>query len=191
MIQPRKKKQGELLLSCALLGLLGGAGASFMAFDVGSRMNALKDQGVVSAAVITGKEMRESREVKVNGGGRRVSQHTTDYTLSLNFDIHAATRHRDFIAGKPVRSEGTPLAYPGSIDVSRAVYETHAEGATIDVTFLPDIAGYDKDSFQLTQTVEEQSSFAFLIWWYLGAAAAFLFGLWGIARYRSLNRSEA
>lgn len=187
----RRKMQGEFLLACALGGVLAGTGAAFMASDVGSRMSTLRENGVVSAAQITGKQSRESRETKVIGGGRRVSQHTTDYTLSLRFDLHAATPHRDFVTGAVLKSNSEPLPFPTSIDVSRQVYDTHNEGGTIMVTFLPDVASYDKDSFQLTETVEQQSSFGFLIWWYLGAATSLAFAAWGVRRFMQLNRPDA
>jgi hypothetical protein len=186
----RRKKKGEFLLVCAIGSLLLGLGTGYMAIDVGARMNELRQHGVVSAAEIMDKQAREERETKVIGGGRRVSQHTTDYTLGLRFDKHAATLHKDYVAGKPLETKGSPLLYPASIDVSRAVFDAHRTGDFIEVTFLPDIAPYDKDSFQLTETVEEQSSLAFLVRWYLGALAGLALGLWGIIRYRQLNRQH-
>ncbi|MEO9911733.1 MAG: hypothetical protein ABJ360_14915 [Roseobacter sp.] len=168
MTEQHKSKKGELWIAIAAFALLVALTLPFVAMDISGRMNKLREQGVVSVAIIESKHFEESRGTKVQaGGGRLVSRNNILQTFTLSFDKHAATKHKDYASGKKLTSKGRPLPYPYTMTVGPEIYARYDEGDTIMITFLSDVASYDKDSFQRTEAVKQQSQFGNVIWLYL------------------------
>jgi len=192
MTARRKSEKGGFWIAVAAFAFLASLALPFVAADIGGRMKELRGEGVVSAAIIEGKEQAKSRATKVQaGGGRLVSRNAIEQTFTLSFDNQAATRHRDYKPGGKLASKGSPVPYPYTITVGPEIYARYDEGDTILVTFLPDAVSYDKDSFQLTEIVNQQSQSGFMAWLYLGALMSLVVGIWaGHRGWKQGKKSE-
>ncbi len=179
-------KKAELWVAIAALALMFAIVLPFVGADINGRMNKLREQGVVAAAVITLKHKEESRETQVQaGGGRLVSRQEIVQIFDLSFDALAATKFSEYVVGVPLRQSSNPLPYPYTMIVGPDVYGRYKQGDTILVTFLGDDLVYDKDSFQLYETVKAQSEFGYAIWFYIASVALLIFGLWaGLRAWR-------
>lgn len=187
MSKPKKSKSGELWAAIAGLALLIGLALPFAAADISSRMQKLRVEGVVSAAIILEKQRDEQRETKVKaGGGRLVSRNNITQTFRLSFDSRAGTTFTAYTAGAPLTSLGAALPYPHTLVVGPEIFAQYEVGDTILVTFLNNVVSYDKNSFQLFDTVQAQSKFGFAFWLFVAAGLSLVIGLWaGLKAWRA------
>ncbi len=187
MSKAKKAKSGGLWAAVAGLALLIGLALPFVAADIGNRMQKLRDEGVVSAAIIVEKQLDELRETKVQaGGGRLVSRNTITQAFRLSFDSRAGTGFSAYAAGAPLTSFGDARPYPYTLIVGPDIYGRYDVGDTILVTFLNNVVSYDKDSFQLYETVNKHSKFGYGFWLYVASALLVAIGLWaGLRAWRS------
>lgn len=186
MSEAEKATSGGFWAAVAGLALLIGLALPFVAADIGSRMQKLRDEGVVSAATILEKQLDEQRETKVQaGGGRLVSRNTITQAFRLSFDSRAGTGFIAYAEGAPLTSFGEARPSPYTLIVGPDVFARYEVGDTIMVAFLNDVASYDKDSFQLYETVNAQSKFGCGFWLYVASGLLLSVGLWaGLRAWR-------
>lgn len=187
MSQPKKDGNAGLWAAITALALMFAIALPVVGADINNRMNKLRDHGVVTAALITGKHYSEQRETAVQaGGGKAVSRNTINETFDLSIDRIASSTFYDVANGGTVRQSNDPVLYSYTMNVGPAVFEQFNEGDTILVTFLPDSATFDKDSIQLFETVRSQSKANFAIWFYITSALLLIIGIWaGFKTYRA------
>lgn len=178
MSKPEKPQSGGLWAAIAGLALLLGLALPFVAADISNRMQKLRDEGVVAAATLLEKQLAEQRETKVQaGGGRLVSRNTIEQSFRLTFDSRAGTSYMAYTEGAPLTSLGTASPYPHTLIVGPEDYARYNVGDTILVTFLNTVATYDKNSFQLYDTLRAHSKFGFAFWLYIAAGILTAIGL--------------
>jgi hypothetical protein len=165
----RKGKPGELPLICGVVLMLAAPFALMLQQSDGEKQAALKAEGKVAEAIVKDKSVRS--EGYTDSKGRQKSRDV--HALNLQYDINAELPYAEWKAGKAFAKPQYPAVTSTSLDVGQSYYDALSAGAKTTVVRVPS----DYKSMMLTEQLEYETSFAYLMWWYLGAGAAFLAGL--------------
>jgi hypothetical protein len=165
----RKGKPGELLLMIGLVLMVIAPFALFLTNQEGEKLAALKDNGMVAQATVKEKSVRSESYADSKGRSK-----TRDlYLLNLSHDFNAQQKYADWKAGKPFPVSKYPAVTTREIEVGSSYHDALAAGQKTTVIHNPS----DYKSMMLTEEFEYETSFAYMMWWYLGTGAAFLAGL--------------
>ena len=166
--QRRKGKPGELLLMLGLCCMLIAPFALFLTNQEGERLAALKSEGMVAQATVKDKSVGSESYTDRKGRSK-----TRDlYQLNLSHDFNAQLKYADWKAGKPFPKSQYPAVTSREIEVGSSYYDALTAGQRTIVIHNPS----DYKSMMLTEEFEYETSFAYMMWWYLGTAAAVLAG---------------
>ena len=165
----RKGKPGELILMTGVVLMIAAPFALFLVNANGDKLAALKSEGMVAEAIVKDKSVRSESYTDRKGRSKTRDLHA----LNLQHDINAELKYTDWKAGKPFAKPQYPGVTTTSIDVGESYYDALAAGAKTTVVRTPT----DYKSMMLTDQLEYETSFAYMMWWYLGTAAAVLAGL--------------
>jgi hypothetical protein len=165
----RKGKPGELLLMTGVVLMIAAPFGVLLSNENAEKLAALKADGMVAEATVKDKSIRSESYTDRKGRAKSRDQHA----LNLAHDINAEVKYADWKAGKPFAKPQYLAVTTTSIDVGEAYYEALAAGQKTTVVRNPS----DYNSMMLTEQLEYETSFAYLMWWYLGVGAAFLAGL--------------
>lgn len=164
-----KGKPGELMLWTGVVGMLL-APAFLVGLHIGDEQNArLAAAGVVSEAVVKDKRVRT--ESGTNRKGRPTT--TTVHSITVAYDVNSMTRYADWKNGTPLAKPAYPAPTTGEIEVSPSEHDALAVGQSTTVVRDPS----DYKSLTLTYTLDEETSLAYHLKWYLGLGAVFVVGL--------------
>lgn len=165
----RRGKPRELLLMTGVVLMIAAPFGLVLANENGEKLAALKADGMVAEATIKDKSVRSESYTERKGRPKNRDQHA----LNIAHDINAELKYADWKAGKPFAKLPYPAVTTISIDVGESYYDALAAGQKTTVVRNPS----DYNSMMLTEQLEYETSFAYLMWWYLGAGATFLAGL--------------
>ena len=164
----RKGKPGELLFMLGLCCMLIAPFALVLTNQEGEKLAALKSQGMVAEATLKDKSVRSESYTDRKGRSK-----TRDlYSLNLSHDLNAQLKYADWKAGKPFPISQYPAVTTREIEVGSSYYEALVAGQPTTVIHNP----LDYNSMMLTEEFEYKTSFAYMMWWYLGTGAAVLAG---------------
>lgn len=165
----RKGKPGELWLVTGIVLMLAAPFALVIQQNDGDTLSALKAEGRVAEAMVKDKSVLS--ESYTDRKGRQKSRDL--YTLSLQHDLNAELPYAEWKAGKPFARPQYPAMTSTSLDVGESYYDSLSAGTKTTVVRIPT----DYKSMMLTEQLEYETSLAYRMWWYLGAAAVFLGGV--------------
>lgn len=165
----RRGKPGELGLMLGILLMIAAPAALVLHRVNGENLDALKTEGRVAEATV--KEKSVQSESYSDSKGRQKSRDI--HMLNLQHDINAELAFADWSGGKAFAKPQYPAVTTTSIEVGKSYYDALSVGAKTTVVRIPS----DYKSMILTDQVKYEISFAYNIWWYVGAGAALLAGL--------------
>lgn len=165
----RKGKPGELLLMTGVVLMIAAPFALVLTNQNGEKLAVLKADGTVSEATVTAKTVRSESYTDRKGRPKSRDHHSLD----LAHDMNAELKFADWQAGKPFPKPQYPAVTTTSIDVGGSYYDALVAGQKTTVVRIPS----DYKSMMLTEQLEYETSFAYMMWWYLGAGTAVLAGL--------------
>lgn len=165
----RKGKPGELLLLAGLILIIAAPFALFMMGLSDAKLAALRTDGVVAEATVRNKAVLS--ESYTDRKGRQKSRVVR--TLDLRHDLNAEQRYSDWKTGKAFAKPQYPAVTTTSIEVGESYFDALAVGERTTVVRNPS----NYKSMMLIQQLEYETSFAYRLWWYLGAGIAVLVGL--------------
>lgn len=165
----RQGKPGELGLMLGMVLMIAAPAALVLQQVNGENLDALKAEGKVAEAIVKEKSVRS--ESYTDSKGRQKSRDV--HMLSFQHDINAELGFADWSGGKAFAKPQYPAVTTTSIEVGESYYDALSVGAKTTVVRIPS----DYKSMMLTDQVEYETSFAYDMWWYLGAGAALLTGL--------------
>jgi hypothetical protein len=164
----RKGKPGELLLILGLCCMLIAPFALFLTSQEGEKLATLKSEGMVANATVKDKSVRSESYTDRKGRPK-----TRDlYSLNLSHDFNAQLKYADWKAGKLFPKSQYPAVTGRDIEVGSSYYEAMSAGQRTTVIHNPS----DYKSMMLTEQFEYETSFAYMMWWYLGTGAVVLAG---------------
>lgn len=165
----RKGKPSELGLMLGILLIIAAPAALVLHRVNGENLDVLITEGKVAEAIV--KEKSVQSESYTDRKGRQKSRDV--HKLNLQHDINAELAFADWGSGKAFAKPQYPAVTTTSIEVGESYYDALSVGAKTTVVRIPS----DYKSMMLTDQVEYETSFAYSMWWYLGACAALLAGL--------------
>lgn len=165
----RKGKPGELLLMTGVVLMIAAPFALVLTNQNGEKLAVLKAEGVVAEAMVKSKTVRSESYTDRKGRSKTRDLHALDLTHDLNAEL----KYADWKAGKPFAKPQHPAVTSTSIDVGKSYHDALATGQKTSVVRVPT----DYKSMMLTEQFEYETSFAYMVWWYLGVGAAVLAGL--------------
>lgn len=165
----RKGKPGELLLVTGIVLTLAAPFALVLTHQQGAKLASLKEQGMVAQATVKAKAVRSESYTDRKGRAKTRDHHSLELVHYMNAELQYA----DWKAGKPFAKPQYPAVTTTSIDVGKSYYDALAVGQKQAVVRNPS----DYKSMMLAEQLDYETSFAYLMWWYLGAGAAVLAGI--------------
>lgn len=165
----RKGKPGELLLMTGLVAMIVAPFGLFLTNQESGNLSTLKSSGMVAEAIVKDKSLES--ESYTDRKGRTKSRDV--YNLNLSHDFNAQQKYADWKAGKPFPVPQYPAVTAREIAVGGSYYDALNAGQKTTIIHNPS----DYGSMMLTEEFEYKTSFAYMMWWYLGAGAVFLAGL--------------
>ncbi len=165
----RKGKPGELLLMTGVVLMIAAPFALVLTNQHGEKLADLKAQGMVAEATVKAKSVRSESYTDRKGRARSRDHHPLD----LAHDLNAELKYADWIAGKPFARPQYPTLTTTSIELGESYFDALAAGQKTTVVRIPS----NSNGMMLTDQLEYETSFAYVMWWYLGTGAAVLAGL--------------
>ncbi|MFM5907924.1 MAG: hypothetical protein ACKOPO_10125 [Novosphingobium sp.] len=165
----RKGKPGELLIVLGAVLALAGPFAALLSQQGAEKLAQVKVEGMVTQATV--KERNVRSESYTDSKGR--SKTRDHYELGVEHDINAQLPYAEWKAGKPFPQPRYKAVTTARLEVGEGYYEDLPPGKTTTIARLPN----DYDSTVLTEQVEHETSFGYLMAWYLGAGVTVLGGL--------------
>jgi hypothetical protein len=165
----RKGKPGELLLMTGLVAMIVAPFGLFLTNQESGNLSDLKRSGMVAEATV--KDRSLENESYTDRKGRTKSREI--FKLKLSHDFSAQQKYAAWKAGKPFPVSQYPAVTTREIAVGRSYFDALNAGQKTTIIHNPS----DYGSMMLTEEFEYQTSFAYMMWWYLGAGAVFIAGL--------------
>lgn len=165
----RKGKPGELLLMTGLVAMIVAPFGLFLTNQESGNLSDLKRSGMVAEATVKDRSLES--ESYTDRKGRTKSRDT--FKLKLSHDFNSQQKYADWKAGKPFPISQYPAVTTREIAVGRSYFDALSAGQKTTIIHNPS----DYDSMMLTEEFEHQTSFTYMMWWYLGAGAIFFAGL--------------
>jgi hypothetical protein len=142
-----KGKQGEWWLIFGLIGILLAVGIVGVVGTHMPRIAKLRAEGVVARATLLAKA-EQTRHYRSSKGRDKT---TTDYVLSVSYDLLSPQRYADLAPGKAPSTSANPVATSHDMISSKADYERYNVGDKFDVVYLrnrsfePEFAEFVRD----------------------------------------------
>ncbi|MFM5930580.1 MAG: hypothetical protein ACKOPQ_06700 [Novosphingobium sp.] len=165
----RKGKPGELMLVLGVVIALAGPFAAALSRESAAKLAQIKAEGMVTQALVKTANVRSESYTDRKGRTKTRELHE----LGVEHDLNAQLPYVEWKAGKPFPQPRYKAVTSVTLDVGEAAYDRLPPGTITTIARLPS----DYKSTVLTERVERETAFGYMLAWYLGAAAAVAAGL--------------